>query len=334
MRYLIATGVRAGLIAVAIAVPVSASAQSFLQSLFGGGPSPAQHDRMTGRPGVPAIAGPGRPMQPWSREVRRYSPSASEDRRGESGEDEPKQTSSNGKYRTLCVRTCDGYYFPIGNAVSRNRFMRDAAQCRASCGEEARLFYLPSGSDNVSTSLDLAGRSYVRMPTAFKYRKSLTDGCTCRPMPWSAAELQRHQGYAEEAARIAAEAEAKRLAAETAETERIASADKSKRKDKSKAVKPGDGATGDEAAVTETADGTDEARINETGAKAAHAATGKFADRTEPVRQAAPNRGAERSAAARRHNAVARAPAQQGGAISWFASSNAKYTWPGDPPRR
>ncbi len=220
MRHVFAAGVRAVLIAVSLGLPSAAEAQSFLQSLFGGGQQQSGVQRPMSRPGAPAVSMPSRSDGAWSREIRRYSPAASDSARESSDGELDESRSSSGKYRTLCVRTCDGYYFPIANAVSRSRFMRDAAQCRASCGDDARLFYHPAGSDNVSTMLDLAGRSYLRMPTAFKYRKSLTDGCSCRPMPWSAAEMQRHQQYAQEAARVAAEAEATRIAAEAAEAAR------------------------------------------------------------------------------------------------------------------
>ena len=36
-------------------------------------------------------------------------------------------------YRTLCVRSCDGFYFPISSVASRSRFGLDADLCRASC---------------------------------------------------------------------------------------------------------------------------------------------------------------------------------------------------------
>ncbi len=307
------------------------------------------------RPGAPAYSGSSRPDLPWSREIRRYSPAATEDTRSEASEDGEQPQSSGGKYRTLCVRTCDGYYFPIGNAVSRQRFMRDAAQCRASCGEEARLFYLPSGSDNVSTMIDLAGRSYVRMPAAFKYRKSLTDGCTCRPMPWSAAEQQRHQQYAADAARAAAEAESKRLAAEAAEVARIAAADKPNGAAKPKPGKAGDriagvasatvasklAPTSDSAAPPDRAE-TGQASHDPQTAPAADADATVVSDadqrklsaRADRNRQGAAPRGADRGMAARRQHAVARATPSQSGGTTWFSPSSAKYTWPGDAPKR
>ncbi len=101
-----------------------------------------------------------------------------------------------GAYRTLCVRLCDGYYFPISFSATRNALARDAAKCAASCGSEARLFYHPNPGGDVDSMIDLSGMAYTQLPTAFKYRKTLASGCACRPQPWTEAELQRHQNYA------------------------------------------------------------------------------------------------------------------------------------------
>ena len=99
-------------------------------------------------------------------------------------------------YRTLCVRLCDGYYFPISFSTTRSEFARDADKCTASCGGEARLFYHPNPGGAVEDMVDLTGLGYADLPNAFKYRKSLVNGCGCRPQPWSEAELARHQSYA------------------------------------------------------------------------------------------------------------------------------------------
>jgi hypothetical protein len=97
-------------------------------------------------------------------------------------------------YRTLCVRLCDGYYWPISHSVTRGRFHQDADACRSSCGSEAGLFYQPSDGD-VSDMVDLSGRSYSALPHAYLYRRTLVEGCRCRPEPWSAAEAERHRLY-------------------------------------------------------------------------------------------------------------------------------------------
>ena len=92
-----------------------------------------------------------------------------------------------GTYRTLCVRLCDGFYFPISFATPEAGLARDAEQCRASCGLEARLFYHLNPGGSVETMMDLTGSAYSALPTAFKYRKSLVAGCLCQRQPLSAA---------------------------------------------------------------------------------------------------------------------------------------------------
>jgi hypothetical protein len=109
-----------------------------------------------------------------------------------------------GIYRTLCVRTCDGFYFPIADGVRRERLYQDARTCTARCDGEARLYYYPVSGGSVETMVDMAGRPYAQLPTAFLYRKTLVNGCSCKPAPWSAEAAARHQQYAAEASEAAA----------------------------------------------------------------------------------------------------------------------------------
>jgi hypothetical protein len=105
-----------------------------------------------------------------------------------------------GTYRTLCVRTCDGFYFPISDGVRRERLYADSRSCMQRCDGEARLYYYPTDRGSVETMVDLSGRRYADLPTAFRYRKALVEGCACKPAPWSAEAAVRHQGYAAETA--------------------------------------------------------------------------------------------------------------------------------------
>src|SRR5690606_15645605 len=51
-------------------------------------------------------------------------------------------TGTRGNLRTLCVRTCDGYFFPIAYQTSRRNFDRDAAACASMCpGTNVELYY-------------------------------------------------------------------------------------------------------------------------------------------------------------------------------------------------
>jgi len=87
-----------------------------------------------------------------------------------------------GTYRTLCVRTCDGYYFPISDKVTRAKFNTDRIACLQRCtGGEARLFVHRNPGQKISSAVDLQGNRYVELDNAFRYRKELVEGCVCKP---------------------------------------------------------------------------------------------------------------------------------------------------------
>jgi len=99
-------------------------------------------------------------------------------------------------YRTLCVRLCDGYYFPISFAVTPDRLDRDRNVCASRCGAQGRLFVHRSMDTSSDDMVDLQGRPYRSLPTAFLYRTDYVPSCKCQPDPWEAAALDRHRSYA------------------------------------------------------------------------------------------------------------------------------------------
>jgi len=155
-------------------MPHPAAAQSILQSIFGifSGPKPS-----------PSYAPRGLPRQ--------YSPYAPS--QGPSQGYSGNSSSSGGSYCTLCVRTCDGFYFPISYGTSYSGVRRDAKACSNSCGTEARLFYYSTSRGSIETMVDLSGRAYKDLSTAFLYRKQLVKGCACKPEPWSRSARLRHR---------------------------------------------------------------------------------------------------------------------------------------------
>jgi hypothetical protein len=98
--------------------------------------------------------------------------------------------------RTVCVRLCDGYYFPINFAVTPDRLERDAKVCASRCGSQGRLFVHDNPGGSPETMVDLAGRPYQQLKTAFLYRTEYVASCACQPQPWEAASQERHRGYA------------------------------------------------------------------------------------------------------------------------------------------
>jgi hypothetical protein len=86
-----------------------------------------------------------------------------------------------GTYRTLCVRTCDGYYFPISFATLPGKFGTDADACHQMCpGAEAALYVHRNPGEDTEAMVSLDGQPYTALPTAFRYRQEYDKACTCR----------------------------------------------------------------------------------------------------------------------------------------------------------
>jgi hypothetical protein len=95
-------------------------------------------------------------------------------------------TKANIRYRTFCVRECDGFYYPLGESSTRGSFLADEAQCRSNCSSPAKLFYTRSASDDAGEMVSLNGERYGDLANAFRYRSEYVSGCACKPKPWTA----------------------------------------------------------------------------------------------------------------------------------------------------
>ncbi|MEO1711493.1 MAG: DUF2865 domain-containing protein [Pseudomonadota bacterium] len=153
----------------------------------------------------------GRPTKRSRRAARRSSPNFSgrtrlgrltpgTDRLGPRGLQRSPKRRIGPTYRTVCVRLCDGYYFPISTSTTRGRFRRDARKCASSCNAPTRLFYHPAAS-TAADMVDLRGRKYAKLKTAFLYRTSYEPSCQCRARPDSQEAKIRHKVYALQAER-------------------------------------------------------------------------------------------------------------------------------------
>ena len=91
---------------------------------------------------------------------------------------DPKPRSAG---QALCVRTCDGGFFPMTSRASQDQLDGLDQLCKASCpNTEARLYTTGSGTDlNNATAVD--GTPYTSLPAAFKFQKTFDASCTCKP---------------------------------------------------------------------------------------------------------------------------------------------------------
>jgi hypothetical protein len=98
---------------------------------------------------------------------------------------------SMGGGRLICVKTCDGSFFPLtappGGGQSADEM------CQALCpGTETTAYAYPGGDDGLSRAASLAGdRPYTSLANAFKFRKSFDESCACKKQDESWAVVLR-----------------------------------------------------------------------------------------------------------------------------------------------
>ena len=84
-------------------------------------------------------------------------------------------------YRTVCVRMCDGYYYPISYATSPAKFLDDERACQASCpAADVMLFMHRNPGEDINQAVSSSGQQYTSIPNAFKYRQAFDNACSCR----------------------------------------------------------------------------------------------------------------------------------------------------------
>lgn len=137
------------LAATALAVPAPAQA-GLLDLLFGRSPGPSR---------APVYAAPPSFDEP---EAPRRSAT--------------RRTGGGGGSRSICVRLCDGYYYPLDSVATH--VGSSQSDCEQSCPGVAMGVFHVSG-DAVAEARDLTGRRYADLPAAFSYRTSVAPSCSC-----------------------------------------------------------------------------------------------------------------------------------------------------------
>lgn len=91
------------------------------------------------------------------------------------------EAAAHGK-RSVCVRLCDGYFFPIGPVRNKSDLAGHEALCAGLCpGAPARLYVAPAGNDNIEDAVSTKdGKPYSALPVAFRHSGTADNTCTCR----------------------------------------------------------------------------------------------------------------------------------------------------------
>ena len=103
--------------------------------------------------------------------------------------------AAGGTFRTICVRSCDGFYYPISFATTPERFRDDEQTCQRMCpASEVTLYTYHNPGEEVAQAVSLNGRLYTELPAAFSYRKALNPACSCRKPGESWADALKVNG--------------------------------------------------------------------------------------------------------------------------------------------
>jgi hypothetical protein len=78
----------------------------------------------------------------------------------------------------VCVRTCDGSFFPLANSPGGRENQEE--MCQALCpSTETRVFYM-NGSGDIADATSRRGDNYIGLPNANKFTRTFDPSCGCR----------------------------------------------------------------------------------------------------------------------------------------------------------
>jgi hypothetical protein len=96
-------------------------------------------------------------------------------------------------FRTVCVRTCDGAFFPISWSTTQSRFRDDEQLCQRLCpASEAQLFAYRSQGEDIEKATSISGRPYTALPNAFRFRTEFNPACSCKRADQTWADALGH----------------------------------------------------------------------------------------------------------------------------------------------
>ena len=82
--------------------------------------------------------------------------------------------------RPVCVRLCDGFFFPVGSFSGSGQIASEEASCAGLCPDaRTALYFLPAGSDRIEDAASTSGERYTALPGSLRYRTARDSACAC-----------------------------------------------------------------------------------------------------------------------------------------------------------
>ena len=82
--------------------------------------------------------------------------------------------------KAVCVRSCDGAFFPVSYSASSGRLQNLDDMCHALCPNADVSLYTYPASGEIEQAVSITGAHYMDSPNALKYRQSFDSTCSCR----------------------------------------------------------------------------------------------------------------------------------------------------------
>jgi len=82
--------------------------------------------------------------------------------------------------KAVCVRSCDGSFFPVSYSASSGRLQNLDDLCHALCPNADVSLYTYPASGEIEQAVSMTGAHYMDSPSALKYRQSYDSTCSCR----------------------------------------------------------------------------------------------------------------------------------------------------------
>lgn len=115
----------------------------------------------------------------------------------------------------ICVRSCDGGFFPVSYSARESNLGDLEELCKALCPNAEAALYTRSQWKNLDEAVSIGGSSYADHPNAFKFQKTYDASCSCKPPGRNWAEAL------EDAERILAAAHSKDVVVSPEEAEKM-----------------------------------------------------------------------------------------------------------------
>jgi len=108
-----------------------------------------------------------------------------------------RSIDSNGRYRSVCVRLCDGFFYPIHYSTYGSLLGQDAQLCQSNCAAPAELYVYRNPGQEIEQAVSLNGSAYMDLPVALRYRKEFVNGCSCKQAEYNPTEIESANKRAE-----------------------------------------------------------------------------------------------------------------------------------------